>query len=494
MPTQKFPPMTKDFPSFDCDAHVAEPARIWELAKENLSKDELDALKQAMWLDSETNQLSVNGVVGAGIRSNEGAGAAGAMNLISVAGPGMKHPIQRALNVRNLRKETALTKAQSAYVDHRGAYEPKARLKDMDTQGIDQVMIIPSDIDTYPWIQDGRGAAALCKAYNDWAWDYCQEDPERIFFAALLPLQDTRLAVRELHRVADKGCRVGLVRPIDAMGNYPLQPKYEPLWRAMEETGVVYGMHPFPALGSLKPPGYTEQHSASELINKTVVSAGIPHGFLTNVQNFQSEASLWVVSALFSGLFERFPKLNAAVFEASSTWLSFVLDECDKYYKLYRNERTMRPLKQLPSETFFEHCVTGFEGDEAPPSRMPEFYEDILVWSSDVYHHDGDDVWRAMETMQGANLSRERQAKFLGGNARRAYNIPEPKNFIRERQTEIERPDWWPTQEEIDYAMTPEAGVSPYARALNESKASASKSRASSAPQSAAKLVAGGAE
>ena len=227
MPTQTFAPMSKNFASFDCDAHIAEPARIWERARDVLSQDEYEALKGAMWLDPATGQMSVNGLSGAGIRSNEGAGAAGVMNLISVAGPGMKHKIQRAFNVRNLNRETALTREQSAYVDHLGAYEPKARLKDMDTQGIDQVMIIPSDIDTYPWIRDGRGAAALCKAYNEWAWEYCQENPERLFFAALLPLQDPRLAVNELYRVADKGCRCGLVRPIDAMGNFPLQPKYD---------------------------------------------------------------------------------------------------------------------------------------------------------------------------------------------------------------------------------------------------------------------------
>jgi hypothetical protein len=34
----------------------------------------------------------------------------------------------------------------------------------------------------------------------------------------------------------------------------------------------------------------------------------------------------------------------------------------------------MPPLKKLPSETFFEHCMTGFEGHEAPPARLPEFY------------------------------------------------------------------------------------------------------------------------
>jgi uncharacterized protein len=329
----------------------------------------------------------------------------------------------------------------------------------MDVQGIDQVMIIPTDIDTYPWIQNAMGARAMCKAYNDWAYEYCQENPERLFFAALLPMQDAKFAEQEVYRVAARGCRVGLIRPIDAMGNYPIQPKYARVWHAMEETGVVYGMHPFPSLGVIKPPGYTEQYSGSELIALTASSSGLPHNFLTNVQNFQAEASLWVTMVLLSGFFERYPKIRAAVFEASSTWLSFLLDECDKAYKLYRNDRRIAPLKRLPSETFVEHCVTGFEGDEAPPSRLPEFYENILAWSSDVYHHDGDDAWRALETMRKCELPETYQAKFLGANARKLYKIEEPKTFIRQRITEIERPDWWPTKQEVADSLKPEAAL-----------------------------------
>src|SRR5207302_1752825 len=157
--------------------------------------------------------------------------------------------------------------------------------------------------------------------------------------------------------------------------------------------------------------------------------AGLPHSFLTNVQNFQAEAALWVTVVLMSGFFDRHPKINAAVFEASSTWLSFLIDECDKNYRLYRNERQLPPLRKLPSETFFEHCVTGFEGDEAPPARLPEFYGDILCWSSDVYHHDGDDAWRAIETMQKHGLPKEDQAKFLGANERREGQMT-TKDFV----------------------------------------------------------------
>jgi predicted TIM-barrel fold metal-dependent hydrolase len=458
MPVQKFDPMTKDFPTFDCDAHVTEPPWIWERFLDCLSKEELEALKNTMWYDNERRQLLVNGK-DAGIGAQHIGGIPGVVNIITSAGPGMKHEIQRAFNVRNLNPKTAMTKEQADYLDHKGSYEPKARLRDMDVQGIDQVMIIPTDIDTYPWLQNDVGARAMCKAYNEWAYDYCQADPERLYFAALLPMQNVTFAVEELYRVADKGCRVGLIRPIDAMGNYPIQPKYERLWHAMAETGVVYGMHPFPALGALKPPGYTEQYSSSELIAKTIYSSGLPHMFLHNVQNFQAEASLWVVMVLMSGFFERHPTLKAAVFEASSTWLSFLVDECDKAYKLYRNERQMPPLKRLPSETFFQHCVTGFEGDEAPPSHLPEFYENILAWSSDVYHHDGDDAWRAIETMRKCNLPDSCQAKFVGENARKMYNIKPPKTFIRERVTEIERPEWWPTDEEVQRALRPEAAL-----------------------------------
>ena len=459
MPVQTFEPMTKDFATFDCDAHVTEPARIWERAPEHLTRDELDALKATIWWDAETQQLIVNGRAGAGIGSQSRGGIPGTMRVITNAGPGVKHDIQRALNVRNLNPETALTQEQVAYLDHPGSYEPEPRLRDMDVQGIDQVMIIPTDIDTYPWLENAMGAKAFCKAYNEWAYEYTLADPQRLYFAAMLPMQNPRYAADEVYRVAARGCRVALVRPIDAMGNYPLQPKYEPVWQAMADTGVVYGMHPFPASGNLKPPGYAEQYSSAELIRRTVSTSDLPHSLLSNVQNFQAEASLWVTLVLMSGFFERYPSINAAVFEASSTWLSFLLDECDKAYKLYRNERQLPPLKRLPSETFFQHCITGFEGDEAPPSRFPEFYRDILAWSSDVYHHDGDDAWRAIEMMQQCRLPVDDQARFLGGNARRLYRIEAPQSIIRERVCEIQRPDWWPTEAEIQASLAPEASV-----------------------------------
>src|SRR4029077_9723589 len=113
-----------------------------------------------------------------------------------------------------------------------GSYEPKPRLRDMGIQGIDQVMIIPTAIDIYPWREDALGAKAFCRAYNEWAYEYTRADPERLFFAALIPMHHPDYAVEELRRVAARGGGVALVRPMDARGNSPMQPKYEPVWDA----------------------------------------------------------------------------------------------------------------------------------------------------------------------------------------------------------------------------------------------------------------------
>jgi hypothetical protein len=61
--------------------------------------------------------------------------------------------------------------------------------------------------------------------------------------------------------------------------------------------------------------------------------------------------------------------------------------------------------------------------------------------------------------MRKCELPEPYQAKFLGENARTLYKIEAPKRFIRERVTEIERPDWWPSEEEVRDSLRPEAAL-----------------------------------
>ena len=107
MPTQKFAPMSKEFATFDCDAHVTEPPWLWERAKDWLTKDEFEALKNTIWFDPESRQLIVNGKAAAGIGSQRLHGSPGMVNVLSLAGPGhqARHPAhaQRAQSARRNR-------------------------------------------------------------------------------------------------------------------------------------------------------------------------------------------------------------------------------------------------------------------------------------------------------------------------------------------------------------------------------------------------------
>src|SRR3989454_12564813 len=120
MPVQQFAPMTKDFATFDCDAHVTEPPKIWERAHAYLTKDELEALKATIWWDAESQQLIVNGKAGAGIGSPRRGGIPGTMRGITNPGPGVNHDIQRARHQRNLNPQEALTQEQLAYRNPHG--------------------------------------------------------------------------------------------------------------------------------------------------------------------------------------------------------------------------------------------------------------------------------------------------------------------------------------------------------------------------------------
>src|SRR5207237_10856019 len=77
MPVQRFAPMTKDFATFDCDAHVTEPPLIWERAKDFLTRDERDALKATIWWDSGSQLPIVNGRAGIGLDAPREPGITG---------------------------------------------------------------------------------------------------------------------------------------------------------------------------------------------------------------------------------------------------------------------------------------------------------------------------------------------------------------------------------------------------------------------------------
>ena len=428
--------MTKDFAVFDCDAHVNDPLDIWE---RYVPEPQKDLVRDTYWCSNAGAFVNGTTMVGGG----QVVGG-GMYNPICIAGPQMNKKI-----MRKLISMAPLTEEQVEYLHHDGAIDPHARIHDMDLMGIDQVLVIPTmTIMNLPFAENPAGVAAFCNAYNNWCVDWCSEVPDRLFGAALLPLQSPEATVGELHRAAERGMPVGLIRPIDARGAYPndLAPasvsagSLDPVFRAFEETGVVLGMHTFPAmsLGGTSGPGLLV--SPGELLNQ----AGADSQTLSFVYEMQD----WLAQILLGGFLDRYPRLRMAVFESNSQWLPHLLATCDRLFDLYANERTV-PVARRPSEAFREQCVISFESDEEPTLAQWDQFADIGIWASDCYHHDGADAWSALRVLDGVDAPREVQAKLMGENARRMYGI-EAQLFVTEEPEPIARPDWFPQGPDLD--------------------------------------------
>jgi uncharacterized protein len=427
--------LTKSFSVFDCDAHVNDPTQIWDYVPESKKK----LVRETYWRsDSEAWLNGDTRVVGGGNGEFPG------YNPICIAGPQMNKKIMRKLNTM------ALSPEQKTYLHHDGAIDPHARVKEMDLMGIDQVLVIPTMvIMNLPFARNMEGLDMYCQAYNNFLLDWCGEERGRLFGAALLPVQDPERAAKEIRRASSLGHPVGLIRPIDANALYPnddaptmMAPggRYDSVFKAFEETGMVLGMHTFPAPSFPHPLGADYLASPGELFTRA--------GTDSQTFSFIHEMQVWLSQVLLTGFLDRYRKLKMAIFESNAEWLTYVLDSCDRMFKLYARERGMMG-NRLPSEAFHEQCAISFESDEIGVFRQWKEYEDIGIWASDAYHHDGADSWSAIRDMREAGVPESAQAALLGGNARRVYGI-EQKLFVADEPSQIERPDWFPQGPELE--------------------------------------------
>jgi uncharacterized protein len=451
-------PIEKSFSVFDCDAHINDPPDIWD---KYVEPEYRELVKQSYW--NPLGRAVLNGrtlVTGGHDEPRDQIN----INGITIGGPGADKRVQRRL------MRMRLTPEQCRYLDHRGAYDPQARVKEMDIMGIDQVLVIPTMMVNYfPFIENVDGAYALARAYNNWVYDWCRTVPDRLYPAALIPIQHPDYAIKELQRVAKLNFPVALIRPIDANGHYPNRifgpsdkmasdgyAPLDPFFRAIAESGVVLAMHTFPA-----PIGIERElpWSPGELIEKA--GAGTGKLVVSSTFSFIFEAMAWTAQVLLSGFLDRYPKLKMAIFESNAAWLPDLLDHCDLLFKLMANERK-QPARRLPSEAFNEQCMISFESDEKPAYRDWERFENIGIWASDVYHHDASDAWTAVRFMNEAEVPASVQEKLLGSNARRFYGIA-GKLFVRS-ELPIERPDWFPRRnQEFEKWWAQEAHPSKYA-------------------------------
>jgi predicted TIM-barrel fold metal-dependent hydrolase len=246
-------------------------------------------------------------------------------------------------------------------------------------------------------------ARVLAHAVNDWQIeDWVRKEP-RLGAGIVVPQEDPMFAAAEIReRAGEVAYRQIILSPrsIEPLG----RERYWPIYEAAQECNLPLGLHPAawgsnPSTGGGWPTYYMQEHYA----------------FCTNMESN-------LVSMVFEGVFERFPKLRVALIESGFTWIPAMCWRMDRAWERMRKE--VPHLKRPPSEYIRERLWFATQPLEEPedPAFLPEIIEwigwDRLLFSTDYPHWDYDDprycIRFKMTDKQRSMLFRDNARAFYG--------------------------------------------------------------------------------
>ena len=294
--------------------------------------------------------------------------------------------------------------------DERG-WDPEAYVMAMDDQDIERMTLYPSR----GLMQVGAAgldpvlAAAIVRAYNDWAAKFVAQVPDRLVGVGQLDLRDVDAAVAEARRgVHELGLRGFFVLPEPPLPGVTLErPYYEPLWTALEELDVPLALHNVAGTGL----GQLGADRFGDWALPRIAFA------------FPLESQMTLFSFLVGGICDRHPGLRVVVLESGAGWLPFWLWWLDELYERYVGLDTPE-LSASPGELFRRQCFVSAEMDE-PDLRhtIDALGIDCIVTAADFPHPEGSFPDGVRDFLARDDLSDTEKRTIGWDNPHRLYGI-----------------------------------------------------------------------
>ena len=127
---------------------------------------------------------------------------------------------------------------------------------------------------------------------------------------------------------------------------------------------------------------------------------------------------------VYSGVFERHPRLKIVCVEADAGWVPHYLYRMDHAYNRHRSWLKGKELKRLPSEYFKENIYITFQDDYTAYQTRNLMNVDRLMWANDFPHSDA--TWpRSQEILaqQTADLSDAEWNSIVHDNVSKLYGL-----------------------------------------------------------------------
>ena len=298
---------------------------------------------------------------------------------------------------------------------HPGATDPRERLAWMDAQGILAQVIYPNLIGfaVEPFltqVQDPVLREFCIRAWNDYMGEVQKIGAGRLFPQALVPFWEPALAVKEVIRAHEELGMTGLNVPsgVDAYGLPSLShPSWDPVWEIAQDKGMSINFHIGGGGVNAAPWDMPSQSARDATISTLSISS-----------NVRCLANL-----IFSGVLDRFPRLNFVSVESGVGWIPFLIELCEYQY----DENRVQGLELRPAEYFRRQIYASYWFEQDPMPAIERLGADNVMFETDFPHptclypgireHAKDSL---------AKATPEVQRKILCDNAARVYHVPVP--------------------------------------------------------------------
>jgi aminocarboxymuconate-semialdehyde decarboxylase len=268
------------------------------------------------------------------------------------------------------------------------------RLKAMDAEGvaIHALSLMPPMV---YWADAALGLRAA-RIVNDALAEATRAHPDRFVGLATLPLQDPEAALTEVERaVTELGCR-GIYLGTNVRAKELTDPAFFPVFERIHALRVPIFLHPLNVIGSQRLTSY----------------------YLHNLLGNPFDTAVAAANLIFSGLLDRFPKLNICLPHAGGAF-PYLIGRLNHGWKV---RQECKALKKPPSS-----YLRRFTYDTISHAPEPLRYlinlvgADRVMLGSDYCFDMGYE--RPVKVVTSLRLGRTDQEKILGGNAARLLRL-----------------------------------------------------------------------
>jgi len=434
--------MTTTLPALnvmDTDSHVYEPQAIWD---KYIAPEARSAARGALWhgFDDAGNRTTIlNGR------------PAKELNRSKILRQAIWRPGTKPEDIGRLDPNVF-------HQPNPGAWDPEARLKDMDVMGVHRALLFPTIFAEYfPLVENPDIAATLARAYNDWIYDFAQFEPTRLVPAGILPMQSPLFARREIDYLARRGFKTVVLRPMffaatvtedrspaarleqlarlmnagaraaparreaeyrvnNTRGVFLDHRHFRPLLAQLEQAGLVACIHP--SVGITNP----EQTSEGSFVERVAGRMRIGHS-VAEATAYLQDNGLFLTAACFHGLMEQFPHLRLALFHGGASFIPLVLEKAETYLWLSFSS-FVNPVSLEPDKVFVEHpTLVSFDGWESAVARMSDIFQSKAAWGSRYPNHDASEPSSALQMLDQHGVSAATASRLMGQNATQFFGL-----------------------------------------------------------------------